>query len=74
MSLNKLSSSLEIKDYLKIGCSELNTNNLKLNNNPIISGYYIPTITAVESGSFTNSICRYTIIDKIMILSLVSLF
>ena len=74
MSLNKFSSADDIKEYLKIGCAELNTNNLKLNNNPIISGYYIPTITSQDSGSFTNTICRYTIIDKIMTLSLVSLF
>jgi len=73
MSLNKFSSS-EIKSYLKIGCSELNTTNLKLNGNPITSGYYIPTITAQEGGTFTNAICRYTIIDKIMTLSLVGLF
>jgi len=73
MSLNKFSST-EIKPYLKVGCSELNTNLLKLNGNPIKSGYYIPNITVQEGGNFTNTICRYTIIDKIMTLSLVGLF
>lgn len=74
MSLNKFTSSSEIKDYLKIGCSELNTQNLKLNGNPVISGYYIPRVNAVGGGNFTNINCRYTIIGNIMTLSLVALY
>jgi len=73
MSLNKFTED-SIKNYLNIGCNILNTSNLKLNGNPITSGYYIPTITVEESGTFTNSIVRYIIIDNIMTLNLVSLF
>lgn len=73
MSLNKFTED-SIKNYLNVGCNKLNTLNLKLNGNPITSGYYIPTITVQETGNFTNSIVRYTIIENIMTLNVVSLF
>jgi len=73
MSLNKFTDNI-IKPYLSIGCNKVNSNEIKIDGNPIISGYYTPTISVSAGGNFTNTICRYTIISNIMTLSLYSLY
>jgi len=70
MSLNKFNST-EIKPYLKIGCSQLNTGELKVNGLPISSSNASFCYTQINSpnGNIAFETSNYWVVNDRMILT-----